>query len=260
MDVAVLVKQVPDTYGERKLDESTWLLDRGASDAVIDEIDAKGVETALQLVEAQGGGTVTVVTMGPDGATDTLRKALAMGADKAVHIVDDSLAGSDALATSAVLAAALAKLDVQVVIAGNESTDGRGGVVPAMVAERLSWPIVSSLRKLEVSGGTVSGERVVEGGWSQVSAALPAVVTVNEKIGEPRYPNFKGIMAAKKKPVETLTVADLGVDGGLLGAAHSATQVVSGEPRPPKAAGEKITADGNAGVAVAEFLAAQRLL
>lgn len=259
MDVAVLVKQVPDTYGERKLDETTWLLDRGASDAVIDEIDAKGVETALQLIETHGG-TVTVVTMGPDGATDTLRKALAMGADKAVHIVDDTLAGSDALATSAVLTAALQRLGVQVVIAGNESTDGRGGVVPAMIAERLSWPIVSSLRKLEVSGETVSGERVVEGGWSQVSAELPAVITVNEKIGEPRYPNFKGIMAAKKKPVETLTAADLGVESDTVGVARAATQVVSGEPKPPKAAGEKLTDDGNAGTKVAEFLVAQRLV
>lgn len=259
MDVAVLVKQVPDTYGERKLDESTWLLDRGASDAVIDEIDAKGVETALQLIEAHGG-TVTVVTMGPDGATDSLRKALAMGADKAVHIVDDTLAGSDALATSAVLAEALQRLGVQVVIAGNESTDGRGGVVPAMIAERLSWPIVSSLRKLEVSGETVSGERVVEGGWSQVSADLPAVVTVNEKIGEPRYPNFKGIMAAKKKPVETFSAADLGIGTDAVGAAHAATQVVSGEPRPPKAAGEKLSDDGTGGTKVAEFLVAQRLV
>ncbi len=258
MDIAVLVKQVPDTGGERKLDPSTWVLDRGASDAIIDEIDAKGVEVALQLIEKHGG-TVTVVTMGPDSATDALRKALAMGADRAVHVVDDTLAGSDALGTSAALAAALRTLTFDLVIAGNEATDGRTASVPAMLAERLGLPAVTSVRTLEIDGQTLSAERVVEGGYSEVTSPLPALVSVNEKIGEPRYPNFKGIMAAKKKPVTTLSAGDLGLDGGL-GLAAAATQVVDGATRPPKAAGEKVADEGNGGNAVAEFLIAQRLI
>ncbi|MTD16343.1 electron transfer flavoprotein subunit beta [Nakamurella sp. YIM 132087] len=260
MDIAVLVKQVPDTYGERKLDESTWLLDRAASDAVIDEIDAKGVELGLQLAEKHGG-SVTVVTMGPDGATDALRKALAMGAEKAVHVSDPALAGSDAVATSAVLAAALASISPQVVITGNEATDGRTASIAAMVAERLGWPSVTSARTVSVDGDTVTAERVIEGGFAEVSAPLPVVISVHEKIGEPRYPNFKGIMAAKKKPVTTLTAGELdGVDASILGTAGAATQVVEGAPRPPKAAGEKVTDDGTGGEKISEFLVAQRLV
>src|SRR6478672_3634999 len=142
MNIAVLVKQVPDTYSERKLRTGDGVLDRDAADAVIDEIDTRGVEVALQLVEAQGG-EVTVVTMGPARAADALRKALAMGAHRAVHVVDDGLAGSDAVQTSALLAAALATLGADVIIAGNEASDGEGGAVPAMLAERLGWPQVT---------------------------------------------------------------------------------------------------------------------
>ena len=151
MDIAVLIKQVPDTWSERQLRESDWTLDRDSVDAVIDEIDTRGVETALQLVEAHGG-EVTVVTMGPDRATDALRKALAMGAHKAVHISDDGLAGSDALQTSAALAAAIKTLSVDLIITGNESTDGRTGSVPSMLAERLGLPQVTSVRTLEIDG------------------------------------------------------------------------------------------------------------
>ncbi len=259
MEIAVLVKQVPDTYSERKLRESDWVLDRDASDAVIDEIDSKGVEIGLQLTEAHGG-TVTVVTMGPDRAKETLRKALAMGAHKAVHVLDDALAGSDALQTSAALAAALKTLGADVVITGNEATDGRTASMPAMLAERLGWPAVTSVTQVTVDGGVVSAERVVEGGAAKVSASLPVVLSVNEKIGEPRYPNFKGIMAAKSKPVSVLSAADLGLDPGSLGLANASTQVVSGAPRPLKSAGEKVTDDGEAGNGIAEFLVAQRLV
>lgn len=259
MEIAVLVKQVPDTYSERKLRESDWVLDRDASDAVIDEIDSKGVEIGLQLTEAHGG-TVTVVTMGPDRAKETLRKALAMGAHKAVHVLDDALAGSDALQTSAALAAALKTLGADVVITGNEATDGRTASMPAMLAERLGWPAVTSVTQVTVDGGVVSAERVVEGGAAKVSASLPVVLSVNEKIGEPRYPNFKGIMAAKSKPVSVLSASDLGLDPGSLGLANSSTQVVSGAPRPLKSAGEKVTDDGEAGNGIAEFLVAQRLV
>jgi electron transfer flavoprotein beta subunit len=195
MDIAVLIKQVPDTWSERQLRETDWTLDRDSVDAVIDEIDTRGVETALQLVEAHGG-EVTVVTMGPARATDALRKALAMGAHKAVHISDDGIAGSDALQTSAVLAAAIKTLSVDLIITGNESTDGRTGSVPSMLAERLGLPQITSVRTLDTDGSTLRAERVRDGGYSEVTSSLPAVVSVTEKINEPRYPSFKGILAA----------------------------------------------------------------
>jgi electron transfer flavoprotein beta subunit len=217
------------------------------------------VEIGLQLVETHGG-EVTVVTMGPVRAGESLRKALAMGADKAIHISDEVLAGSDALQTSAVLAAALRPGGFDVIICGNEATDGRTASLPAMLAQRLGRPAVTSVVSVEVDGDRVSAERVVEGGAAKVSAVLPVVVSVNEKIGEPRYPNFKGIMAAKKKPVSTLSAADLGLDPAGLGLANASTRVVSGEPRPVKAAGEKIVDDGSGGDQVAAFLVAQRLI
>ncbi|QNK80205.1 electron transfer flavoprotein subunit beta/FixA family protein [Nakamurella sp. PAMC28650] len=259
MDIVVLIKQVPDTYSERKLHESDWTLDRDASDAVIDEIDSKGVEIGLQLTE-QHGGTVTVLTMGPARASESIRKALAMGAHKAVHVCDEAFAGSDALQTSAALAAALKTLPFDLIITGNEATDGRTASMPAMLAERLGLPAVTSVVTVTVEGSTLSAERVVEGGAAKVSAALPAVISVNEKIGEPRYPNFKGIMAAKSKPVSTLSAADLGMDVAHLGLANATTQVVSGRPRPLKTAGEKISDDGTGGGRIAEYLIAQRLV
>ncbi len=259
MDIAVLVKQVPDTYSERKLRESDWVLDRESADAVIDEIDSKGVEIGLRLVEAHGG-SVTVVTMGPARATETLRKALAMGAHKAVHVLDDSFAGSCALQTSAALAAALRTIEPDLVITGNEATDGRTASMPGMLAERLGMAAVTSVVTIDIDGTSLSAERVVEGGSSKVTATLPAVISVNEKIGEPRYPNFKGIMAAKSKPVTTLSAADLGLDPAAQGLANASTQVVSGAPRPQKVAGEKVVDDGSAGDAIAEFLVAQRLV
>ncbi len=259
MDIAVLVKQVPDTYSERKLRDGDWTLDRDAADAVIDEIDSRGVETGLQLTEAHGG-EVTVVTMGPDRATDVLRKALAMGAHKAVHVLDTGLAGSDALQTSAALAAALRTIPFDLVIAGNEASDGKGGAIPAMLAERLGLPQITSVRKLSVDGGTLSAERQLEAGYADVTATLPAVVSVTEKITEPRYPNFKGIMAAKSKPVTTLTIADLGLEAGSTGLTAAPVQVADAAPRPPRTAGEKVTDDGTAGTRAAEFLAAARLV
>jgi electron transfer flavoprotein beta subunit len=259
MNVAVLVKQVPDTYSERRLRSSDWVLDREAADAVIDEIDSKGVEVGLQLVEAHGG-VVTVVTMGPDRAKETLRKALAMGAHGAVHVLDDGFAGSDAVQTSEALAAALKTLDVDLVICGNEATDGRTASMPAMLAERLGWAAVTSVVSVSVDGDRVLAERVVEGGAARVSARLPVVVSVNEKVGEPRYPNFKGIMAAKSKPVTVLSAADLGLDAGSVGLAAASTRVVSGVPRPARSAGEKVVDDGGGGDRIADYLVAQRLV
>jgi electron transfer flavoprotein beta subunit len=259
MKIAVLIKQVPDTWSERTLRETDWTLDRDAADAVIDEIDTRGVETALQLVEKHGGD-VTVVTMGPERATEALRKALAMGADEAVHITDEGLAGSCALQTSAALAAAIRPLGVDLVIAGNESTDGRTGSVPSMLAERLGMPQVTSIRTLDIDGTSLRAERVKDGGYSEVTATLPAVISVTEKINEPRYPGFKGIMAAKKKKVATLGIGDLGLDPAATGLANASTVVVDGAPRPPRQSGEKVVDDGTGGTRIAEYLAAARLI
>jgi electron transfer flavoprotein beta subunit len=259
MKIAVLVKEVPDTWGDRRIDPATKRVDR-SSDVVVDEVDEKAVEIALQLRDADSGSTVTVVTMGPKGALDSLRKGLAMGADAAIHLVDDGLAGSDAVQTSAALAAALAPRGFDLVIAGNQSTDGRTAAVPAMLAERLGVAQLTALRTLTVSGSTVSGERVTDDGYVDAETSLPAVVSVNEQIAEARYPSFKGIMGAKKKPVEVLTIADLGLAAGDTGAANSWSIVREVTPRPPRTGGTIITDDGTAAAQLAEYLATAKLI
>lgn len=258
MDVIVLVKHVPDTYGERQLgDDGT--LDRESGDNVIDEIDTRGVETALQLVEAHGG-QVTVLTMGPSGATDALRKALAMGVDKAVHVQDEALAGSCAVQTSVVLAAAAKHIGFDLIIAGNEASDGRTAAVPAMLAEQLDLPQLTFVRSLSVEGATLIAERVTEQGSVDLSAELPAIVSVSEKIGEPRYPNFKGIMKAKSKPLSVLNVAELGLDPAAVGGTHSRSTVLEVTAKPPRAGGQKVVDDGSGAETAAEFLVTARLI
>jgi electron transfer flavoprotein beta subunit len=200
--IVVLVKQVPDTWGERRLDLDTGWLDRASGDAVIDEIDERALEVALSYQDANDA-EVVALTMGPDSAKDMLRKALAMGADSAIHIVDDQLAGADAMRTSRVIAAALTKFGFDLVIAGNESTDGRGGVIPTLVAEHLGMPQATFLNSVAITAGSVSGERGTENGTMSVRAPLPAVISVTERSAEPRFPSFKGIMRAKRKPIET---------------------------------------------------------
>ncbi|MCE7000592.1 electron transfer flavoprotein subunit beta/FixA family protein [Saccharothrix sp. S26] len=260
MNIVVLVKQVPDTWSERKLADADHTLDRESADAVLDEINERAVEEALLLQEAHGG-EVTVVAMGPDRATDAIRKALSMGADKAVHVSDEALHGSDALTTAKVLAKAIGTIEgVDLVIAGNEATDGRAGAVPAMLAELLGLPQVTQVRKLTVEGGTVKAERETDEGVAHLEASLPAVVSVNEKINEPRYPSFKGIMAAKKKPVSTLTVADLGLDAGEVGLGASWSQVLESAPKPPRGAGQRVEDSGDGGSKIAEYLVGQKLI
>jgi electron transfer flavoprotein beta subunit len=257
-NIVVLVKQVPDSGSERKLSDSDFTLDRGSDSQVLDEINERAVEEALVLKEAHDG-EVTVLTVGPEGATDAIRKALSMGADKAVHVVDDSLHGSDLIQTAKVLAAAVKSVgDVDLVIAGNEASDGQGGAVPAVVAEILGYPQLTHARKVELDGSTVKVTRETDEGLTHLEAALPVVVSVGEKINEPRYPSFKGIMAAKKKPVETLSVADLGVDGVGLEAAWST--VTESQPKPPREAGQRVEDDGEGGVKVVEYLVAQKLV
>ena len=259
MNIVVLVKQVPDTYSERRL-RGDGALDRDASDAVLDEINERAVEEALQLKEAHGG-SVTVVSMGPDRTTEAIRKALSMGADAAVHLSDDALAGSDAVGTARALAGAIGTVgEVDLVLAGNEASDGRSAAVPAMVAEVLGLPALTHAREVTVEGGSVTVRRETDDGVVTLSAELPVVVSVNEKINEPRYPSFKGIMAAKKKPVTTLSLADAGLDAGQVGAAGALTAVVGATPKPPKSAGEKVVDDGDGGAKVAAFLVAQKLI
>ncbi|MFD2472500.1 MULTISPECIES: electron transfer flavoprotein subunit beta/FixA family protein [Amycolatopsis] len=259
-NIVVLVKQVPDTYSERKLSGSDNTLDRESADAVLDEINEKAVEEALKIKEA-GEGEVTVISVGPDRATDAIRKALSMGADKAIHVSDEALHGSDAIATAKVIAAAVGKVEgYDLILAGNEASDGRGAAVPAILAELLGVPQLTYVRQLTVEGSAVKADRETEDGITHLEANLPALVSVSEKINEPRYPSFKGIMAAKKKPVETLTIADLGIDAGEVGLANAWSTVVEASPKPPRTAGEKVEDEGDGGSKVAEYLVAQKLI
>ncbi|HKS47218.1 MAG TPA: electron transfer flavoprotein subunit beta/FixA family protein [Amycolatopsis sp.] len=258
--IVVLVKQVPDTYSERKLNESDHTLDRESADAVLDEINERAVEEALKIKEA-GDGEVTVVSVGPDRVTDAIRKALSMGADKAIHVSDEALRGSDLIATAKVLAAAIGKVEgYDLVIAGNEASDGRGGAVPAVVAELLGVPQLTHLREVTVEGGTVKGVRETDDGRTTLEAPLPALISVTEKINEPRYPSFKGIMAAKKKPVDTFTIADLGVDAGEVGLGNAWSSVTEAAPKPPRQAGQRVEDEGDGGVKIAEYLVGQKLI
>src|ERR1700730_13415085 len=210
MNIVVCLKQVPDTWAERKL-KSDGTLDRASVDGLINELDEYAIEEGLQIAEAQreagNEAEVTILTMGPEKASESIRKALSMGADKAVHLLDDGLAGSDALSTSYALAQVLAQTGFDLVICGSESTDSRMGVMAAMLAERLGVPQVSLVSKVDIDGSAIRVRRVSDDGYFEVEASLPAVMSVVEKINEPRYPSFKGIMAAKKKPVQTMSLA-----------------------------------------------------
>jgi electron transfer flavoprotein beta subunit len=259
MNIVVLVKQVPDTWAERKLDATDKTLDRASVDVVMNEIDEYAVEEALQIQEREGG-EVTIVSMAPERGVETIRKALSMGADKAVHLVDDALKGSDAIQTSAALAKVLGTLEYDLVICGSEATDSRMSVMAALLAERLGVPQLSGARKVTVEGGTVRIERQTENGYDVVEGPTPAVVSVVEKINEPRYPSFKGIMAAKKKPLTTLTLADAGIDAAEVGLATAPSQVVDFANKPPRQAGQIVKDEGDGGVKIAEFLAAQKLV
>ena len=259
MNIVVLVKQVPDSGSERKMDPADNTVARAAADNVVNEIDEYAIEEALVVKEAQGG-EVTVLTVGPDSATDAIRKALSMGADKAVHVSDEAIKGSDAVQISAVLAAALGQLEYDLIICGAEATDSQMSVMPALLAERLGLPQLSGARKLTVDGGVATIERQTDGGYWAVEAPLPAIVSTWDTINEPRYPSFKGIMAAKKKPVETKTLADLGVDASAVGLANATTQVVDFAGRPPKGEGVKVADEGDAVDKLDGYLAAQKIV
>lgn len=257
MKIVVLVKEVPDTYGDRKLSLETGLAERGASDRVLDEIGERALEVALKYADANASTEVVVVSMASEDAVATIRKALAMGAASALHVVDESLVGADLGVTAAVLAAAVQRAGFDLVITGNLSTDGSGGVIPAMVAEHLGVPNVTALSSVTITDTDVSGTRATDAGAAQVSAPLPAVISITEALPDARFPNFKGIMAAKKKPFETVSLAELGVDVDPASAPQSILTTVS--EKPARGAGVKIVDEGDAGDKLAAYLIENRL-
>jgi electron transfer flavoprotein beta subunit len=257
MKIIVLVKEVPDTYTERKLDLETGLADRAASEAVLDEISERALEVALSFADSNDA-EVVVLSMAPESAAATIRKALAMGASSAVHVADPALAGADLGLTARVLAAAIRRTGFDLVITGNLSTDGNGGVLPAMLAELLDVPNATALSSVEITADSVSGTRNPDDSTMRVSAQLPAVVSITEALPNARFPNFKGIMAAKKKPFETLAAADLGIEPLDFSIAMSIMTTIA--EKPPRTAGVKITDQGDGGAKIAEYLIENRLV
>jgi electron transfer flavoprotein beta subunit len=259
MKIAVCVKEVPDAAVHKRIDPGTKRLDRSGEGA-LNQFDSQAVEEALKLKESGGEGEVVLVSLGPADALDSLRKALAMGADRAVLITDDAAAGSDLVATSRALAAALEKEGADLVLFGQQSSDSDGAVLWAAVADRLRRPVISQVAELTVADGKVRGKRQTEFGYDVIEAPLPAVIAVSDAINEPRYPSLKGIMGAKKKPQDQLSAADLGLEAGALGEAGSGTTVLAlGDP-PPRGDARKIEDDGNAAQQIADFLAEKKLL
>ncbi|WP_320537068.1 electron transfer flavoprotein subunit beta/FixA family protein [Pseudarthrobacter sp. IC2-21] len=256
MKIAVLIKQVPDTEDERHL-TAAGAVDRTAGAQVADEITERALEAALRLKDADKSVEIVAVTMGAASAAEALRKALSMGADSAIHLMDELLAGADALTTARALSGALKDEGFDLVIAGNESTDGRGGVVPAMVAELLQRPLLGPLNSLDVQGSTIRGERQGVDGTQNLVAALPAVISVTEQSGEARFPKFKGIMTAKRKPLAVHGAEVVGLpmlnhaDGNL---------VLRAAKRPARTAGTKVLDDGNAAQQLAAYLSAENLI
>jgi len=263
MNIVVLVKHVPDATADRQF-ESDNTVDRVGVDGLLSELDEYAVEQALQLKEKRSDEevTVTALSVGPEKAVDAVRKALQMGADSGVHVVDDAIAGSDAVATSLVLAKAIEKIGVpDVVMCGMASTDAGMSVVPAMLAERLGLPQVTQAAVVETQGDQVRIKRDGDAATEVIGATLPIVLSVTDQSGEARYPSFKGIMAAKKKPLETYSLADLGVDAGQVGLDAAWTAVESTEARPPRTAGEIVKdEDGSGATALVGFLASKKFI
>ncbi|MBA3303921.1 MAG: electron transfer flavoprotein subunit beta/FixA family protein [Actinomycetota bacterium] len=259
MNVAVCVKQIPDPANPGQLDPQTNLLKREGK-LILDDSDAYGVEMALQLVTASGGGEVTLVSMAPNNEVSGLRTGLAMGAAKAILVSDPALAGSDALSTAKVLAAAIKKAEVDLVVAGTESTDGYTGTVPEQIAALLDLASITFAKKIEVADGKVRVERQTETGYDEVEASLPAVVSVTAGVVEPRYPSFKGIMAAKSKPVDQLGVADLGLSAESVGGAATRQEIVAVTPAAERQAGEIVEDDGDGHLKIISFLESQKVL
>ena len=254
MNIVVCVKQIPDPAMPGQLDPNTKTLVRGGK-LVMDESDSFGVEMGLQLAEKAGGGEVTIVSMVPVFGAQALRSALAMGAAKAILVSDEALAGTDALGTAKVLAAAIRRAgDVDLVLTATESTDGYTGTVPAQVGELLGWPTLTFAKAVDIADGKVTIQRQTEAGYDTVEAPLPAVVSVTAGVVEPRYPSFKGIMAAKNKPIDQVTVADLGLEASQVGWAGARQEITEVRQAEERQAGEKIEDDGAAHERIVAFL------
>ncbi|KAK1185270.1 electron transfer flavoprotein subunit beta/FixA family protein [Streptomyces sp. NBS 14/10] len=260
MRIVVTVKYVPDASGDRHFADDLTV-DRDDVDGLLSELDEYAVEQALQIAENSDDDVeITVLTVGPEDAKDALRKALSMGADKAVHVEDDDLHGTDALGTSLVLAKAIEKAGFDLVISGMASTDGAMGVVPALLAERLGVPQATLLSEVSVEDGVVKGCRDGDAASERLVASLPAVVSVTDQSGEARYPSFKGIMAAKKKPVTSWDLSDLDIEAEKVGREGAYTAVEAAAPRPARAAGVIVKDEGEGGKQLAEFLAGQKFV
>ena len=262
MNIVVCVKYVPDATADRKFEDDNTV-DRVGVDGLLSELDEYAVEQAMQFREKREGEEIeiTALCVGPEKAVDAVRKSLQMGVDKGVHVVDDAIAGSDYVATSLVLAKAIEKIGADLVICGMASTDASGSVVPAMLAERLGMPQVTLASVVESQGDQVRVKRDNEGSTEVIGATLPIVLSVTDQSGEARYPSFKGIMAAKKKPLETFTLADLGLDAGQVGLSVAWSQVEDTTARPPRTAGEIVTdEDGSGATALVDFLASKKFI
>ncbi len=257
MRIVVLLKEVVDTYGERHLSLETGLAQRLESEPVLDEIGTRALEVALSRVDQHPADEVVVLSMAPQSAAATLRKGLALGAGSAVQIVDERLRGADTGITALALAAALTRIGFDLVIAGNMSTDGSGGVIPAMLAELLDVPALTSLSSVSLSDSVVSGSRTTEYGSATVSSSLPAVISITEALPDARFPNFKGITAAKKKPFEVFSLDDLGLGAEWAQAPRSIMIAVSATP--PRGPGRVIADEGDAGQKIADFLVQNQL-
>lgn len=258
MKIFVLVKEVPDTYGDRKLNLETGLADRGAGDVVLDEITERALEVALSFADKNDGTEVVALAMSPESSTASIRRALAIGAGSAVHVSDEQLAGADLGLTAETLAAAIRRAEPDLVITGNLSTDGSGGMIPAMLAEHLGYAQATALSAVEITSDGVTGTRAADDGNQSVSVSYPAVISITEALPDARFPNFKGIMAAKKKPLEVLSLDDLGVSADPASAPRTIMTAVS--EKPPRAAGVKITDEGDAGTQLVDYLVQNRLV
>jgi len=259
MKIAVCVKVVPEPTAARRIDPGSKRLDR-SGEGVLNAFDVHAVEEAMRLKEQAGEGEVVLVSLGPERALEALRKALAMGADRVVLVSDEAAAGSDLLGTSLVLARALEREHPDLVLLGQQASDSDGAVLWAAVADRLRHPFVSQVAELTVADGKATGKRQTEFGYDVIEAPLPAIVAVSDAINEPRYPSLKGIMGAKSKPQETLTLSDVGVEAESVGEAGSKTEVYALADPPPRGDSIKIEDDGNGAERIVEFLAEKKLL
>lgn len=259
MKIAVCVKEVPDAGPSRRIDPGTKRMDR-SGDRSLNTFDLHAVEEALRLKEGAGEGEVVLVSMGTPKALDSIRKALGMGADRAVLVSDEAAAGSDLIGTSKVLAAAISAESPDLVLFGQQASDGDGAVLWAAVADRLQMPVVSQVSELKVSGGSLEARRQTEFGYDTITAPLPAVLAVADAINEPRFSSLKGIMAAKKKPQDTKSLADIGVDAAEVGEAGSRTAVAALNPPPSRGDTIKIEDDGSAAQKILDFLVERKLV